>query len=76
MRNRREPARALPYRVPFYPLTPALFCLACLYMLYASLAYTGAAALVGLLVLAAGTPLLLFRRRDADRGDPTTAGEH
>ena len=74
--RQREPARRLPYRVPLYPLTPALFCLACLYMLYASLAYTGAAALVGLLVLAAGTPLLLFRRRDADRGDPTTAGEH
>lgn len=59
----REPGRKLPFRVPLYPLTPALFCLTCLYMLYASIAYTGSAALVGLAVLAAGLPILLFQRR-------------
>lgn len=65
----REPARTRPYSVPLYPLTPILFCLTCAYMLHASIAYTGSAALIGLLVLAAGAPLLLFRRRDeADRG--------
>lgn len=64
----REPGRALPYRVPLYPLTPVLFCLGCAYMLHASLAYTGVGALVGVAVLAAGTPLLLFRRKD----EPTT----
>lgn len=60
----REPERVLPFKVPLYPLTPILFCLTCGYMLHASLAYTGVSALVGLAVLAAGAPLLLFRRTD------------
>lgn len=58
----REPGRTLPFRVPLYPLTPILFCLTCLFMLHASLAYTGAGALVGLAVIAAGLPLLLLGR--------------
>lgn len=66
----REPDRVLPYKVPLYPLTPILFCLTCGYMLHASIAYTGVASLVGLAVLAAGTPLLLFRRKDADADTP------
>lgn len=56
----REPGRPLPFRVPLYPLTPILFCLTCLFMLHASLAYTGVGALIGLAVIAAGTPLLLL----------------
>ncbi len=62
----REPDRILPYKVPLYPFTPILFCLTCVYILHASIAYTGAAALIGLAVLAAGTPLLLFRRKHDD----------
>lgn len=58
----REPGRTLPFRVPLYPLTPILFCLTCLFMLYASLAYTGIGALIGLAVIAAGAPLLLLGR--------------
>lgn len=58
----REPERVLPFKVPLYPMTPILFCLTCGYMLHASLAYTGVSALIGLAVLAAGAPLLLFRR--------------
>ncbi len=57
----REPDRVLPFKVPLYPLTPALFCLSCLYMLHASLAYTGNGALIGLGVVLAGLPLLLFQ---------------
>ncbi|PZU51232.1 MAG: amino acid permease [Sphingomonas sp.] len=68
----REPDRILPYRVPLYPLIPALFCLTCGYMLYASIAYTGLASLVGVAVLAAGAPLLLFRRKEAV-GDVNTS---
>jgi amino acid transporter len=60
--RRREPGRVLPFRVPLYPLTPILFCATCVYMLYSSLAYTGVGALVGLAVVAAGAPLLLFIR--------------
>jgi amino acid transporter len=65
----REPQRVLPFRVPLYPLTPALFALSCVYMLHASLAYTGKGALIGLGVVLAGLPLLLFqsRRSEAQR---------
>jgi amino acid transporter len=62
----REPERELPFRVPLYPLTPALFVLTCLYLLYSSLVYTGLGALVGVAVLLAGLPLLFLadaRRR-------------
>jgi APA family basic amino acid/polyamine antiporter len=60
----REPDRERPFRVPLYPLTPALFCLTCAYLFYSSVAYTGFGALLGLLVLAAGLPLLMLARRD------------
>ncbi len=62
----RHPDRALPFRVPLYPVTPILFCLTCLYMLYASVTYTGAAALIGLAMLSAGAPILLFKRKQAE----------
>lgn len=48
------------FSVPFYPVTPILFCMACLYMLYSSLAYTGVGSIVGLIVLLTGIPLLLL----------------
>jgi len=60
--RRREPATLRPFRVPLYPLTPALFCATCLYMLVSSLAYTGVGAVVGVVVLAAGIPLLILAR--------------
>jgi len=66
----REPDRVLPYEVPLYPVTPILFCLTCGYMLHASIAYTGMASLAGLAVLAAGTPLLLFRRKNTSVETP------
>ncbi|MDQ7989528.1 MAG: amino acid permease [Candidatus Dactylopiibacterium sp.] len=71
----RQPHRALPYRVPLYPLTPVVFCLMCAYMFYASVAYTGTAALVGLAVLVAGLPLIFFRRRSHDPAARTGATE-
>ena len=73
----REPDRTLPYKVPLYPATPILFCLSCLYMLHASIAYTGTGALIGLAAVAVGAPILLFRRRDtgADEGAAGTAAE-
>lgn len=58
----KEPDTARPFSVPFYPVTPILFCLTCAYMLHGSLAYTGFAALIGVAVLLAGTPLLKFQR--------------
>lgn len=58
--RRRAPAQPRPFRVPLYPLTPIVFSASCAYMLYSSLAYTGAGALLGVAVLAAGAPLLVF----------------
>jgi basic amino acid/polyamine antiporter, APA family len=56
--RRREPDRERPFRAPLYPLIPALFCLTCAYLLYASLAYTGLGALVGVTVLLIGVPVV------------------
>lgn len=53
------------FRVPLYPLTPILFCLGTLYMLHASVNYTGVGALVGLAVVALGVPLWLYSSRRA-----------
>ncbi|HUE82914.1 MAG TPA: amino acid permease [Pyrinomonadaceae bacterium] len=60
--RRKEPDVARPFRVPLYPFVPIAFCLTCLYMLQASLAYTGIGALVGVGVLLAGLPVLLLAR--------------
>ena len=55
-----EPEVARSFRVPLYPLTPLLFCAICIYMLQASLTYTGIGALVGVAILLSGIPLLLI----------------
>lgn len=59
----REPDVRRPFRVPFYPVTPIVFCASCAYLLYSSLAYTGVGALVGMGVLSVGTLVLLWARR-------------
>ncbi len=51
------------YRVPLYPLPPLLFLIACIYMLYSSLVFTGAGALVGAGILAAGIPVYFLARK-------------
>ncbi|MGB3650203.1 MAG: amino acid permease [Rivularia sp. (in: cyanobacteria)] len=56
--RRREPYIDDSFRVPFYPLTPLAFCGICIYMLQASLAYTGWGGLLGVIVLLLGLPLL------------------
>jgi APA family basic amino acid/polyamine antiporter len=73
--RRREPERPRPYRVPLYPLLPALFCAACAGMLWSSLSHVSAqslggwnAAWIGVGVLAAGLlvlALLLALQRGA-----------
>ncbi len=57
-----EPEVSRSFRVPLYPLTPLIFCATCVYMLQASLTYTGIGALVGVGVLGSGIPLLLLVR--------------
>ena len=56
----KEPHADRPFPVPLYPFTPLLFCATCLYMLRASLAYTGRGALVGLAVIFCGLILVLL----------------
>jgi amino acid transporter len=60
--RRRDPDAERPFRVPLYPVLPAVFCATSLYLLYSSLAYTGAGALVGVGVLAVGGLLLALLR--------------
>lgn len=65
----KEPEVHRPFRVPLYPLIPILFCLACGYLLYSSLDYAshinyrGIGAPVGVAVVLAGIPLLLWMRK-------------
>jgi basic amino acid/polyamine antiporter, APA family len=60
--RKRDPHILRPFRVPFYSITPLLFCAVCGYLLYSSLVYTGVGAIVGVLVVAAGIPLLFWNR--------------
>jgi basic amino acid/polyamine antiporter, APA family len=61
--RRREPTRPRPFRVPFYPFTPIIFCATCAYLLYSSLAYTGLGALLGVAVVATGAIVLFATSR-------------
>ena len=56
--RRKEPNTERPFRVPLYPITPAIFCLTSLYLLYSSLTYTGWGSLVGVGVLGLGALIL------------------
>ena len=58
----KEPDVVRRFRTPLYPLLPVLFCASCIYMLRASLAYTGVGALVGLAVLVTGIPVFWLAR--------------
>lgn len=65
----REPDAPRPFRVPFYPVTPAIFCATSAFMLHASIMHTGIGALVGVALAASAVPfLLLARRREIARG--------
>jgi amino acid transporter len=58
----REPDRARPFRVPFYPLPVIVFCLTCAFMLYSSTAYAKWLTLIGVIPLAIGVPLYAVTR--------------
>jgi amino acid transporter len=62
----KDPDAERAFRVPLYPFLPLVFCATCGYMLYASLAYTKAGALVGVGVLLAGVPVMLLARAKRD----------
>jgi basic amino acid/polyamine antiporter, APA family len=56
-----------PFRAPFHPVLPILFCASCVYMLQASVAYARIGALVGIAVLLAGFPVYLVARSSQRR---------
>jgi len=62
-----DPDRPRVFKVPLYPLTPLVFCAACLYMLHSAVSYAGAGSLLGLLVLIAGVPFLAVLRKRGGR---------
>lgn len=63
-----EPKTPRVFRVPFYPITPLIFCATCLYMLYSAITYAlslglagwGIGVFIGIVVLLAGIPVLIF----------------
>lgn len=55
-RNRSD-SKNFPFRVPFYPVTPILFMLVCLYLLYSSVMFTGWGSLVGIGIFLIGLPV-------------------
>jgi amino acid transporter len=64
----RDPAAARPFRVPLYPVTPAIFVLTCGFMLHSGIdfarsTYAGVPSLLGLGIVLLGVPLLLWCRR-------------
>ncbi len=61
--RRLEPERERPFRVPLYPLTPLVFCGTCAYMLYSSIQYAGALALIGVAPLLVGLPIYFASKR-------------
>jgi amino acid transporter len=58
----KDPQIKRPFRAPLHPLLPVAFCASCLYMLQASIAYTGIGALVGVTVLLLGIPVFFAAR--------------
>jgi APA family basic amino acid/polyamine antiporter len=57
-----DPNAVRPFRVPLYPVVPLIFCATSAYMLWNSVSYTGLGALVGVAVLIAGLPIMLYMR--------------
>ena len=63
--RRQTPESPQPFRVPFYPVTPLLFCATCAYMLYSSVTFTGPGAAIGVALVAVGVPVFFFASKKA-----------
>lgn len=57
--RKKDPNAVRPFKVPLYPVLPALFCLSSAFLLYSSLTYTGIGALFGVGVLFVGFVIYL-----------------
>lgn len=68
--RRKDPERKRPFRVPLYPLTPLLFCLASAYMFQSSFRHAGIGTFAGAAVLIAGTPFLwMVLKKEKGKGE-------
>ncbi len=77
----RDPDIERPFKVPFYPTLPLIFCALSGYMLYSSIKYAvtdrgwlGGVVLLGVLPLLIGLPLYHISQGMGDRKDGTEAG--
>jgi basic amino acid/polyamine antiporter, APA family len=59
----KEPRSSDAFRVPLYPFIPILFCVVCAYLLYSSLVYVNVGAIVGVIVVALGLPVLYWQSK-------------
>jgi len=66
----RRPELPRPFRVPWFPLLPLLFCASCLFVLWSSLAYVRLGALLGVAMLALGAVVLLWVWHTSRRAIP------
>jgi amino acid transporter len=53
----KEPSIERPFRVPLYPIVPAVFCLTCGYMVYSGIMFAKKLGLVGAVLVVIGLPL-------------------
>jgi len=61
----RDPDIERPFKVPFYPLLPLIFCDTCAYMLYSATAYAKELVLPVLVLLHIGVVVYWFSRRES-----------
>ena len=59
-----------PFRVPFYPITPIIFCATSCYMLYSSLDYARGLTILGVIPVLIGIPLYL-KNHQPKKDQPT-----
>lgn len=65
-----DPNAVRPYKVPFYPVLPIIFCVTCGYLTYSSIMYAHSqgAVHISLLVMAAGVVALWLLNRSSKKG--------
>ncbi len=65
----RRPQMERPYRVPFFPLPPAIFCAFAVYLMYASFVFRWKSTVAGIVVVLLGVPgYFLFKRVARGKG--------
>lgn len=64
-RNREENSGGN-FEVPLYPLTPLLFIISCMYLLYSSIMFTGWGAAVGIIFLLIGLPVYYWAQNKSN----------